>query len=358
MSTYGSNQYGEYAYSGPSSISVSAAEIGSAQDSTSLVTEIDLPGVTATAQIGTFSHAGIPAPRTFFIASTTQQVIAPGVQMYPTSDTINLGSESPYIVGSSQFYTIGKVIWNGATRVEGTDWKLVSPFSHIIQILDLPSVGTPITLVYTRWNIQVTKGFTVTSHPVPFSFTNTTIVAEDVPPPNQHFTISYTVNRIGNNSQTLFSIFPLMVDDMLDDHLLYDEPLGFQTYRPDCYQVLDTTLMQIFEWTGYAWLAIADVPSGTSFYVKSLRQVWKNQAGTAVLKYTAGDGPNDSYPQAITYPAYGEGIGKNLLVDGFSSEAATNYPAAYQVCSTPGTYDSVCQDEGFDHDFDFSFNKT
>jgi hypothetical protein len=79
--------------------------------------------------------------------------------------------------------------------------------------------------------------------------------------------------------------------------------------------------------------------------------------GVAVLKYTAGDGPDSSYPEAITYPPFGDGIGKNLLVDGFSSEAATNYPAAYQVCSTPGTYDTVCEEEqGFDRDFDRSFN--
>jgi hypothetical protein len=314
-----------------------------------------LDGVSATTQVGTFSDAGIPGPRTFFIASTTQKVIAPGMQVYPTSDTINLGS-SPYIVGSSQFYTIAQVIWNGAVKVEGTDWKFVSPFSHIIQILNEPAEGTPITLRYVRWNIQVSSGFHITAHPVAFSFTGTTIVADAMPPIDKHITVHFAVSRIANNPQTLFSIFPLMVDDMLADHTLYDGSKGFQTYRPDCYTVLDTMLMQIFEWTGSRWIAVADVSDGTSFYVKSLRQVWANQAGTAVLKYTAGDGPSGSYPQAITYPAFGEGVGKNLLVDGFSSEAATQYPAAYQICQSPGPYDSVCQDEGFAHDFDFSFS--
>jgi hypothetical protein len=189
-----------------------------------------------------------------------------------------------------------------------------------------------------------------------FSFTGTTIIADAMPPIDKHITVHFTGNRIANNPQTLFSIFPLMVDDMLADHTLYDGSKGFQTYRPDCYQVLDTTLMQIFEWTGSRWIAIQDVPSGTSFYVKSLRQVWENQGGIAVLKYTAGDGPSDSYPQAITYPAFGEGVGKNLLVDGFSAEAPSQYPAAYQICQTPGPYDSVCEDEVFDQDFDFSFS--
>jgi hypothetical protein len=336
---------------------------------------ISLTGVSATAQVGTVSNTGTPGPRTFFIASTTQKVIAPGMQMYPTSDTINMGP-TPYIIGSSQFYTIGQVIWNGTVKVEGVDWEFVRPFTHIIKILNPPSlgaygdglfgrgnysagqvVGTPITLVYVKWNIQVTQGFTVTSYPVPFAFSNTTIVADAIPPIGQYFTVRFVGNRIVNNPQTLFSIFPVMVDDMLADHTAYDEPNGFQTYRPECYQVLDTTVMQIFEWTGSAWVAVQEVSSGTSFYVKSLRQVWKNQMGTAVLKYTAGDGPSGSYPQAITYPAFGEGIGKNLLVDGFSADAPTQYPAAYQVISSPGTYDSVCRDdEGFDRGFDFSFS--
>jgi hypothetical protein len=321
----------------------------------SLNSNVNLTGVSATAQSGTFSETGIPGPRTFFIGSTIQQVIAPGMQMYPTSDTIDLGS-SPYILGSSQFYSIGLVVWNGAAKVEGTDWRPVSPFSHIIEILNLPAEGTPITLRYVRWNIQVTEGFTVTSYPAPFSFINTTIVAEEVPPVGQFFHVSFAVNRIANNPQTLFSIFPVMVDDMLADHTIYDGSKGFQTYRPRCYQMLDTSLMQIFEWTGSSWIAISDVANGTSFYVKSLRAIYQNDAGVAVLKYTAGDGPSDSYSQAITYPPFGEGIGKNLLVDGFSADAPTQYPAAYQVCSTPGTYDSVCEDKGFDNDFGFSFD--
>jgi hypothetical protein len=263
-------------------------------------------------------------------------------------------SPAVYVIGSSQFYTIGAVYWNGAVRTQGVDWEFVPPFTHIIRIL-AHSFTTPVTLVYYRWNIGVSVGFKVTSYPVPFSFLNTTIVAEAPPPQGQYFTVSFIADRIANNPQTLFSIFPVMVDDMLADHTAYDEPLGFQTYRPRCYQVLDTTLMKIFEWTGSAWIAVQVVATGTSFYVKSLRQVWENQAGTAVLKYTAGDGPSGSYPEAITYPAFGEGIGKNLLIDGFSAEAPTQYPAAYQVCSTPGTYDSVCQEDPFDRDFDFSF---
>jgi len=314
-----------------------------------------LRGVQASAQVGSFPARSFPGSRTFFIASTTQKVIAPGMQMYPTSDTINLGP-SPYIAGSSQFYAIGQVIWNGAVKVEGTDWSFVSPFSHIVKILNEPTVGTPITLRYVRWNIQVTRGFTVTSYPVPFSFVNATIVADAMPPIDKYFTVNFIGNRIANNPQTLFSIFPLMVDDMLVDHTLYDGSKGFQTYRPRCYQVLDTTLMQIFEWTGSAWVAVRDVANGTPFYVKSLRQVWENQAGTAVLKYTAGDGPSGSYPEAVTYPPFGEGVGKNLLVDGFSADAPTQYPAAYQICQSPGPYDSVCEDEGFDQDFDFSFS--
>jgi hypothetical protein len=357
---------------------------------------VSLTGVSATAQVSNISQAGFPGPRTFFIGSTTQKVIAPGVQMYPTSETIDLGS-SPYIVGSSQFYTIGQVIWNGAVKVEGVDWEFVSPFTHIIKILNPPSigsygggpygpggygvgqnlpspgaysagtygqgnygsgnfVGTPITLRYVRWNIGVTQGFQVTSYPVAFSFSNTSIVADAMPPIDQYFSVNFIGNRIANNPQTLFSIFPVMVDDMLDNHLLYDEPNGFQSYRPNCYTVVDTSDWNVYEWTGSSWRVISAISTGTSFYLKTTRQVWENQAGTAVLKYTAGDGPDGSYPQAVTYPAFGEGIGKNLLIDGFSSEAATNYPAAYQVCQSPGLYDSVCQDDGFDRDFDFSFN--
>jgi hypothetical protein len=315
-----------------------------------------LTGVSATAQFGVFSEAGLPGPRTFFIGSTIQSIIAPGVQTYPTSDTIDKGSTN-YIIGSSQFYTVGQVSWGDVVRVEGTDWRLVSPFGHIIELLDPPSNGTPITLLYVKWNIQAIQGFTVTSYPVPFSFINTTIVAEALPPTGQFFHVNFIGNRIANNPQTLFSIFPTMVDDMLDDYLLYDSPLGFQTYRPDCYTVVDTSTWNVYQWTGAEWSMISVISNGTSFYVKSTRQVWENVSGTATLKYTAGDGADGSYPEVLVYPPFGEGVGKNLLADGFSADAPTDFPAAYQICQSPGPYDSVCVEEGgFDEEFDFDFD--
>lgn len=319
---------------------------------------IRLIGVSATAEVGTFPASTFPGPRTFFIAGVAPQPIPPGIVMLPTSDTVPMTTAGgvSYAVGSSQFYTVGQVSWSNELKTQGVDYQFVSPFSHIIRILDPSTVSGDITLVYNRWNIGVRAGFKVNSYPVPFSFTGTSIRAERPPPPDRYFTVQFTTTRPGTNPQTLFSLSPLMVDDMLADHTVYDGAKGFQTRRPECYQVLDTTLMQIFEWTGSAWIAIQDVASGTSFYVKTLRAIYENQGGVAVRKYTAGDGPNSSYPQAITYPVFGEGIGKNLIADGFSQNARTQYPAAYQVCSTPGTYASVCRDQAFDYHFDFTFD--
>ena len=44
-------------------------------------------------------------------------------------------------------------------------------------------------------------------------------------------------------------------------------------------------------------------------------------------------------PQVLTYPLFGESIGKNFLVDAFSLSAAIDYPSAYEVSQSSGDYD-------------------
>jgi hypothetical protein len=59
-----------------------------------------------------------------------------------------------------------------------------------------------------------------------------------------------------------------------------------------------------------------------------------------------------SIPEALAYPVsplstelYGESIGRNLLQDAFSSEAAIQFPSAYIIAQHPGDYDQWIADE-------------
>lgn len=305
----------------------------------SVLKVIDLIGEEVNAEIGVFSGTGFPNTRVFIIAGRNQKVLSPGLALYPTSDVVAYNADT-YVIGSSQNYTIGQVSWDLDLKIQNVDWEFVAPFTHIIKVLNPPAPGTHIQLTYFRWNIGAVDGFQVTSYPVPFSFLNTTIIAENVPPPGDFFIVNFARERILNNPQTVFSLYPLTVDDMQVSHTLYDSPNGFETYRPEGYRVLDLIEMQVFTWNGSTWDTDVSVPDGTTFYVKRLRGIYQRIGDATTLKFNAGDTiPNGDYPQALTYPLYGEGVGKNLLVDGFSGNAAVDYPAAYQIAQSPGDFD-------------------
>ncbi len=274
--------------------------------------------------------------RTFWIAGIAQQSIAGGIVMLPTSENVSLTAPK-YAFGSSQFYTIGEVHWNGSIKTQGVNWNFVTPFTHIIEIEDAGLVTTPITLIYYRWDIGVRSGFTVTSYPVQFTFNGTTIIAERAPAQDKFFSVNYTITRDGSNPMTLFARYPMMIDDILSDHLLYDGDSGFESYRPSGYRVFDTTANHVFSWNGTNWTDAGGLSNNTKFYVKRTCAIYNYNAGTATVIYTAGD-PLAAFPETLEYPAFGEGIGKNLLIDGFSPTAAVDHPEAYQVAQHPGLY--------------------
>jgi hypothetical protein len=301
--------------------------------------DYDLTGQFAVAEVGGFGTAGIPGDRIFFITGIEEPPVAPGIVVFPTSEDIALGA-TPYIIGSSSLYTIGQVYWNGELKTRGTDWEFVAPFTHIIEILDTSGITTDIRLIYFRWDIGVRKGFKVNDYPVPFAFINSTIVAERVPLPNQFFTVEYTAPRVGRNPTSMFARFQLIFDDMLDDHTIYDDPTGFETFRPVGYTVFDTTDVLYFTWNGSAWDTGQTLTDGAVFYVKRLHGVYRLSSGVASLLFLAGDPtPDMSVPEALSYPPYGESIGKNLLVDAFSPNAAVDYPSAYEIALNPGDFD-------------------
>lgn len=295
-----------------------------------------LVGLQVNADIGSLV-AAYPDARTFWIAGNRESIIPAGVVLLPTSDDLSVVA-GQYIFGSSQFYTIGEVYWDGEQRVQGVDWEFVQPFTHIIRILVTDtSIGT-VRVIYYKWDIQVRAGFQVTSYPVRFTFNRTSIIAERVPPANQYFTVLYTEPRPGPNPVTLFARFPVVVDEILDVHTLYDGTTGFETYRPIGYRVFDTSDRLLYTWNGETWDS-SHLSASTTFYVKRDRAIYLFNGSTVTPVYTAGDVIDGSLVETLTYPRFGEGVGFNLLEDAFAPGAASLYPAAYQIGQHPGKYD-------------------
>ncbi len=261
--------------------------------------------------------------------------------MFPTSEhvSIQILAGIGYAIASSQFYSIGQVYWDSVLRTEGIDYTRVAPFSHIV-MFNPTGITSDITLVYYRWDIRVRTGFKVNSYPVPFSFTGTTIIAEKIPKQDQFFTVQYTLTRESINPMTMFARFPNIVDEVLPDHIVFDEPRGFVTFRPLGYKVFDESDNSVWGWNGSSWYLIGPFPNGTIFFVKSSGQIYKVVGSAILLIYTTGDGADLSIPEILTYPPYGESIGKNLLVDAFSANAATDYPSAFVIAERPG----LCED--------------
>lgn len=306
-------------------------------------TGITLEGVQVVAQIGV-PLSTAPGPRTFVIAGIDQTTIAAGMVMLPTSEDI---APNLYVIGTSQFYTIGEVHWNGAVQLQGTAWEFVEPFRHIIRLLVNPAgISTPVRFIYYGWDIGVRTGFIVASYPVAFAFVGTRILAEQVPPANQFFTVNYTVPRRGVNPTTMFARYPEIIDDLLPSHVDFDGISGFETYRPAGYRVFDTTAKELFRWDGMAWDTAGTFSAGTKFYVKRNRAVYQFDGNIVHLLYTAGDPLTLSIPEALSYPVspistelFGESIGKNFLQDAFSPNAPTVFPSAYMIGQRPGDYD-------------------
>lgn len=308
------------------------------------------PGIQLPTPPPVFAQAGslttnLPGDRTFFIAGIPQIVIPAGIVLLPTSENLSIVTAvgNSYVVGSSQFYTIGELRWNGASKVQGIDWQLVAPFKHIAQIINTAGIVTPITAVYYRWDVGIRAGFKVNSYPVKFGFSGTTIIAEQVPPINDFFTVEYTVDRRGDNPRSMFAILPTLIDDMLPLHDLYDGNSGFQSYRPSGYKVYDQNDNQVWQWSGTAWINTGQLAPDTEFYVKSLRQIMIWDGAVVTMLYSAGDGSSavDEVLEgpARPYPPYGESIGKNFLQDAFSVNAAVDFPAAYEISLRIGDYD-------------------
>ncbi len=326
-------------------IGVSAA---TATDHESPNIQVFLEGVGASSATAPFNLLGIPGNRVFFISGIKQLPIASGIVMLPTSEDVSVQELDGvgYAIASSQFYTIGEVYWNSFQRTEGVDYTFVSPFSHIIQF-DPTGITTDITLVYYRWDIGVRSGFQVNSYPVPFSFSGTSIIAEAPPKQDVFFTVQYTLPRVGINPTTMFARFANIVDDIFADHALYDGSSGFATNRRVGYKVFDTLDNSVWGWNGVAWYLIGAFVNGDTFFVKQTAQTYKIIGGDPSLVYTAGDGPDIDIPEVLTYPPYGESIGKNFLDDAFSSNAAIDYPSAYAIAQRPGpcedlpTYNSI-----------------
>jgi hypothetical protein len=303
---------------------------------------INITGVFAAAQINNFGFAGsVQQPRTFFMAGIGQAAVAPGIVMFPTSEdcTIQSSFGEDYAIGSSPNYYVGEVHWNSAKKIQGVDWELVSPFGHIVHIINNGGIVTPITLIYYQWDVGIRAGFQVTSYPIPFAFNGTRIIAERVPLPGKFFTVQYIMTRWGDNPRSIFARYPLIVDELQASHVDYDDISGFQTYRPDGYTVFDLSDNKIWVWNAGIWSVSSTPPDNTKFYVKRDRVIYLLSGGSVNPVFTAGDDLNGSFPEVIGYPLFGEGVGKNVLEDGFSVGASINYPEAYEISVNPGDYD-------------------
>jgi hypothetical protein len=195
--------------------------------------------------------------------------------------------------------------------------------------------------VYYRWDIGVRAGFQVSSFPVSFTFAGTSIIAGEIPPLGQFFTVQFISTRSGTNPTSLYARFTNIIDDILADHTLYDEPNGFSTYRRTGYKVYDRFDNQVWVWDGIGWSVIGAFADNTVFFVKQVGQVYQIIGGEATLIYTSGDGADLSIPEVLTYPPYGESIGKNLLSDAFSSNASITYPSAYMIAQRPGPCEDI-----------------
>jgi len=193
--------------------------------------------------------------------------------------------------------------------------------------------GDIVRFVYNGWPVGPLGPFEVVSSPTPYDVVNEYFVL-DTPVVNDTITINYKESRQGDLARSILTRMPIIVADILADHLVYDDPLGEETGRIVGTTVVDTTLVEYYQWDGAVWNMTAPVLPGEQFFVARKQEIWEYDGASFNKLFSVGD----SYitPPLIGFPTFGRGVTYGTYAFGTANGAAVQWPEAYEIMQHPG----------------------
>lgn len=194
--------------------------------------------------------------------------------------------------------------------------------------------GDLVRFVYNGWPVGPLGPFEVVSSPTPYDVVDQYFVL-DTPVVGSTITINYKEPRPGDLKRSILTRMPIIVADILDDHLVYDSPLGEESNRTIGITVVDTTLVEYYQWDGTVWNSTGSVLPGDQFYVGRKQEIWEYDGANFVMLFSVGD----AYitPPVIGFPTFGRGVTYGTYAFGTAPGAATQWPEAYEIMQHPGS---------------------
>ena len=208
--------------------------------------------------------------------------------------------------------------------------------------------GDKVRFRYNGWPVGRLGGFTIDDTVPPFLGASFDVIREKLvfdtlPLENQFLAVTFIIPRPGDSPIATFVRdaveLPLIVTDILDNHLIYDAPLGFEDNRPVGTTIVNRTNNTIHVWDG-AVFDINLMPNG-KFLVTRTQEIWNNVGGIFTLLFTIGD-PSIGKPPIIDYPPFGEGIVSATYSLGQHPDAAVEYPDAFEVMQPAAFEEQDC----------------
>lgn len=194
--------------------------------------------------------------------------------------------------------------------------------------------GDLVRFVYNGWPVGPLGPFEVVSAPGPYDVVDQFFVL-DTPVVGSTITINYKESRPGDLKRSILTRMPIIVADILDDHLVYDDPLGEESNRTVGITVVDTTLVEYYQWDGSVWNLVGPVLPGDQFFVGRKQEIWEYNGASFVKLFSVGD----AYitPPLIGFPTFGRGVTYGTYAYGTAPGAATQWAEAYEIMQHPGS---------------------
>ncbi len=247
-----------------------------------------------------------------------------------------------------------EITWNvplvGGEVVSYRKIKSITLSETIVQDV-IPTLGGEVTVsanpylqptdvvrfIYNGWKVGPLGPFEVQSVPAGAGAYDVIdgILTVTTPVVNDTITLEYKKVRKGDFARSILSRMPRIVEDILPDHLSYDDPLGFETFRKTGIIVVNTTTSRYYQWNGTVWNDIGLVLAADQFFVKRTCEIWEYDGASFNLLFEVGDAPGTT-PHVLPYPAFGLGITYGTYATGSSVQAAIDFPEAYQIMQSPG----------------------
>jgi len=208
--------------------------------------------------------------------------------------------------------------------------------------------GDRVRFRYNGWPVGKLGGFTINDTVAPFVGASFDVIRENLvfdilPSPDQFLSVTFTDPRPGDSPTELFvtdaTALPLIVNDLLDDHLVFDAPLGFEDNRSVGTTIVNRTANTIHVWDGLMFDTNL-MPNGR-FFVTRTQEIWNNAAGSFTLLFQMGDA-SIGKPPIIDYPVFGEGIVSATYSLGQHPDAPVEYPDAFEVMQPAAFEEQDC----------------